>query len=231
MQSLQISSKIDRPGFMLAADTVYFNEWCKILYLSLQRHAPWAHCHFHVFDATDKDLKWLSKHDCTYTHEVTPTAYATDKDTSVLYWSAARYIRFPEIYADATPCIDLDADSIMVNDLPKDVFLRDLENSWVPTRFKTAKVKSLASAIGFGLDTVRHDFTSRLKEVYDNDRLSWALDQRILDIMLAENKIKPMDMRYTDFRFASGAYIWTGKGDRVNYEIFRRAQEPYRRMI
>lgn len=231
MEPLKISSKIDRPGFMLAADTVYFNQWSKILYMSIKKHAPWAHCHFHIFDATDADIDWLAKHDCTYTHEVTPASYAIDKPTAVLYWSAARYIRFPEIYTDSTPCIDLDADSIMINALSKDVFLKDLAKSWVPTRFKKDKVKSLASAIGFGLDDVRHDFTARLKDVYINDRLSWALDQKILDTMLAENKIQPMDMRYTDFRFASGAYIWTGKGDRVNSEIFIKAQESYRKLI
>jgi hypothetical protein len=231
MQPLKISSKIDRPGFMLAADSVYFNQWCKILYFSIRRHAPWAHCHFHVFDATAKDLDWLSKQDCSYTHEITPESYATDKPTSVLYWSAARYIRFPEIYTDNTPCIDLDADSVMVNPLSQEQFLRDLERSWVPTRFKKDKVKSLASAVGFGMDDTRHDFVSRLKNVYDNSRLTWALDQQILDTMIIEGSIQPMDLRYTNFRFAPGSYIWTGKGDRVESEVFKRAQDPYRGMI
>lgn len=231
MEPLAITTKIDRPGFMLAADTRYFNRWTKALYFSIRHHAPWAHCHFHVFDPTEQDILWLKTHDCTFTYEQTPASYAIDLPTSVLYWSAARYIRFPEIYTDATVAIDLDADSVMVRDLSRQQFIEDLSRSWVPARHKKDKIKSLASAIGFGLDTVRHDFAKRLLQVYQEDRLTWALDQRILDTMIVEGHIQTMDLRYTDFRFTSGSWIWTGKGDRVESIEFKQAQAPYLRMI
>lgn len=231
MEPLTITSKIDRPGFMLAADTRYFNRWTKALYFSIRHHAPWAHCHFHVFDPTAADIEWLQRHDCSFTHERTPDAYAIDLPTSVLYWSAARYIRFPEIYVDNTECIDLDADSVMVRDLTREQFLSDLAQSWVPARPKKDKIKSLASAMGFGRDNVRYDFAQRLLTVYRNDRLTWALDQKILDTMIVEGSIHMMDMRYTDFRFTSKSWIWTGKGDRVESTEFQQAQAPYLRMI
>lgn len=231
MEPLDITTKIDRPGFMLAADTRYFNRWCRALYFSIQHHAPWAHCHFHVFDATEHDIQWLQRHDCSFTTERTPESYSQDLPTSVLYWSAARYIRFPEIYADGTACIDLDADSVMMRPLPQSVFMTDLERSWVPARHKKNKIKSLASAVAFGNDSVRHDFAQRLSSVYRDGRLTWALDQRILDTMILEGSIQTMDLRYTDFRFGSGSWIWTGKGDRVESDAFKQAQAPYLRMI
>lgn len=226
MEPLNISKKIDRDGFMLAADTVYFNDWSKTLYMSIRQHAPWAHIHFHIFDPTDQDLEWLKNHECTWTTETTPAKYAVDHETAVLYWSAARYIRFPEIYEDSARVIDLDVDSIMVKPLDQKTFRKDLHQSWVPTR-----PHSLASAVGFGADNVRYTFTQKLKDVYENSMLSWALDQKILDVMLENNEIAAMDLRYTHFKFDPDAYIWTGKGDRVFKRKFQDAIAPYKKLI
>jgi len=226
MEPLDIKHKIDRNGFMLAADTIYFNDWCKTLYMSIRKHAPWAHIHFHIFDATDQDREWLNKHPCTYTTEVTPEHYATDNDTAKKYWVAARYFRVPEIYTDSTLVIDLDADSIMVNPLSQETFEQDLQRSWVPTR-----PSSLASAVAFGRDNVRHVFAERLLDVYHNGSLRWGEDQIILNEMLAKDEIAAMDLRYTHFKFDPSAYIWTGKGDRVYKRKFQERVEAYKPLI
>ena len=211
---------------MLAADTIYFNDWCKTLYMSIRNHAPWAHIHFHIFDATDQDRAWLDQQPCTYTTESTPEHYAVDNDTAKKYWVAARYFRVPEIYTDSTLVIDLDADSIMVNPLSREVFVQDLQRSWVPTR-----PASLASAVGFGHDNVRHVFAERLLDVYHNGSLRWGEDQIILNDMLANDEIGAMDLRYTHFKFDPNAYIWTGKGDRVYRGAFQAAVRPYLELI
>ena len=226
MTPLSIKNKIDRNGFMLAADTIYFNNWCKTLYMSIRKHAPWAHIHFHIFDATSQDQEWLNTHPCTYTTEVTPEHYATDNDTAKKYWVAARYFRVPEIYTDSTLVIDLDADSVMVNPLSQETFEQDLQRSWVPTR-----PASLASAVAFGQDNVRHIFAERLLDVYHNGSLRWGEDQIILNEMLANNEIGAMDLRYTHFKFDPNAYIWTGKGERVNRRQFQEAIKPYQALV
>lgn len=227
MQSLQIDKKIDRDGFMLAADTRYFTDWSKTLYHSIRKHAPWAHVHFHLFDPTDQDLAWLASHDCSYTCESTPENYCQDHTTKVLYWAAVRYIRVTDIYQDHTRVINLDVDSIMVNDLSYDQFVKDLSHTWVPVA-KKRETLSLCSAIGFAPDQGRYHVRNKLETVYKNSRLTWALDQRLCDELLDEGKIQPQDLRYTNFKFDPAAVIWTGKGDRVFKKTFQDKLEFYR---
>jgi hypothetical protein len=230
MQPLNLPKRIDQPGFMLAADTIYFNQWTKYLFFSIQKHAPWAHVHFHVFDPTANDLDWLARANCSYSFETTPEDYCQSHQDRVVYWCAARYIRTIEIYTNSTPVINLDADSIMVQDLPKEQFLKDLDRSWVPVAPKR-ETRSLCSALGFGLDNGRYEVKQALYDVYINSRLSWALDQRLCDQLLDENKLQPMDLRYTDFKMKDTSYIWTGKGDRVDKSSFQNALRPYKHLV
>jgi hypothetical protein len=203
----------------------------KNVYASIKKHAPWAHVHFHIFDPSQQDLDWVSKQLCTYTHEFTPADYSQDHDSKVFYWSAARYMRFVEIYKDSTKAIDLDVDSIMIKALPQAVFEKDLEKSWVPTATKRATL-SLCSAMGFGLDDARYVIRDKLKHIYDTDRLTWALDQRLCDEMLAAGQLQQMDLKYTLYKFGKGdPYIWTGKGDRVGKELFVNAAKEYLHLL
>jgi hypothetical protein len=124
-----------------------------------------------------------------------------------------RWVRINDTFASTTPVIDVDADSIMVRDLSQEQFLEDLKTSWVPTAPKRDQ-RSLASAVGFGNDNARQIFAGMLLNIRDNGRFAWADDQKMLDIMLDQNQIRSMDLRYTDFKFRDDSYIWTGKGDR-----------------
>lgn len=233
MKKLNLEKKIDKDGFLLVCDTKYFNSWAKMLFLSIKTHSSWAHIHFHLFDPTVEDMTWLSKNNCTFSTEVTPEPYSKDKFQSVLYWSAARYIRVPEIYEDSVRVIDLDVDSVMVKELPRSVFINDLKTSWVPVRIKGGKVKSLASAIGFGSDNIRHTYAGYLKDKYDKNELVWALDQSILNDMIAKNEITQMSLKYTDYKFGTKleSYIWTAKGDRVNSEKFVDELNKYKSAV
>lgn len=226
MQPLNLPNLVDQSGFMLAADTVYFNKWTKYLFYSIQKHAPWAHVHFHVFDPVPNDLAWLSSANCSYSFEHTPEQYCQTHQDRVIYWCAARYIRTTEIYTDSTPVINLDADSIMVKDLSKQQFLQDLEHSWVPVAPKR-ETRSLCSALGLAADQGRYAVRKALLDVYTDSRLSWALDQRLCDELLDQNQLQPMDLRYTDFKMKDTSYIWTGKGDRVEKISFQNALKPY----
>lgn len=230
MQPLNLPKLVDKPGFMLAADTIYFNKWAKYLFFSIKEHAPWAHVHFHVFDPTDIDIAWLNKSNCSYSTEVTPDHYCQDHATKVLYWSAARYMRVPEIYADSVPVINLDVDSVMVQTLTQQQFETDMSSSWVPTAPKR-ETRSLCSAIGFAADSGRYDVRAKLYNVYTNSRLTWALDQHLCDELLDENKLQPMDLRYTDYKMKDTSYIWTGKGDRVEKSSFKNAQARYHNLV
>jgi hypothetical protein len=122
MEKLSLDKKVDKNGFMLACDTVYFNNWTKVLYYSLKENCSWAHIHFHLFDPTSEDLEWLSKRDCSFSFEITPIKYCSSLDMKKMYWVTARYTRFAEIYEDSTIAINLDSDSIVVKKLPYEIF-------------------------------------------------------------------------------------------------------------
>lgn len=230
MQPLDLPKLVDKPGFMLAADTIYFNKWTKYLFFSIKKHAPWAHVHFHIFDPTAADLAWLKTADCSYSTEPTPLDYCQSHSDKVIYWCAARYIRTTEIYSDTTLVINLDADSIMVADLSQEQFIDDLKHSWVPVAPKR-ETRSLCSALGLAADQSRYHVRNMLLDVYKTSRLSWALDQRLCDQLLDCGKIQEMDLRYTDFKMKDTSYIWTGKGDRVDKSSFRNALKPYINLV
>ncbi len=240
---LYLRSKIDKPGFMIGCEPNYFDQFAKVLFFSLRKHCPWANVHFHLVDATPANIAWLTTHDCTFSSEVTPAEYCIDPFNKVLYCCAARYFRVPDIYKDNTRVIVLDADSIMVRPLPREKFLTDLsKSSWVPVREKGGKRKSLASALGFGVDNVRHVFANYLKE----GPYYWDKDQGILNGMIERAEISTMDLRYTTHRFESSrpyrrdnwhsslvtrdnCYIWTAKGhDRKKSPAFIKESSKYK---
>jgi hypothetical protein len=204
---------ITTPGFFCGCNTDYFRAWGRVFGLSAKKHAPWAHVHYHVYDGEAQDLDWARQHGFTITVEATPDEYNQDLEQRKAYWSNMRWVRVNETFDTTTPVIDVDADSIMVRDLSQEQFLKDLETSWVPTAPKRDQ-RSLASAVGFGKDNARQIFADMLLNIRDTSRFAWADDQKMLDIMLDRDQIRPMDLRYTDFKFRDDSYIWTGKGDR-----------------
>jgi hypothetical protein len=230
MQPLNLSKLVDQPGFMLACDSGYFNLWAKFLFFSIQKHAPWAHVHFHVFDPSSQDLVWLSKNNCSHSTETTPLNYSSSHEDKVVYWCAARYIRTTEIYTDSTPVINLDVDSVMVKHLSKQQFLQDLQHSWVPTAPKR-ETRSLCSALGLAPDSGRHRVRQVLLDEYTTSRLTWALDQRLCDQLLDSGDLQDMDLRYTDYKMKDTSYIWTGKGNRVNKTSFQTAINNYKHLV
>lgn len=211
-----MNDKISTPGFLCGCDTVYFNQLGKNLYASIREHAPWAHMHFHIFDATDADRTWIQdKEKCSASYEVTPIEYNSNIEDRKAYWSNMRWIKVLEYYNDTTPVIDIDADCIVVKPLSQQQFLQDLQHSWVPTAPKRDQ-RSLASAVGFAADNARHRFAELLLNIKNNGKFRWADDQRMLDVMIDAGEINLMDLRYTDYKFKDNSYIWTGKGERKN---------------
>lgn len=204
---------INSPGFFCGCNTDYFRAWGQVFGLSARVHAPWAHIHFHVFDGTAQDIQWAQSRGFSVTVEPTPDNYNQNIDQRRAYWSNMRWVRATEVFDSATPVVSIDADSIMVRDLSQDQFLQDLETSWVPTAPKREQL-SLASAVGYGLDSARIVFADRMTEILRTSTLTWADDQRLLDNMIAENLIRTIDLQYTDFKLSDSSYIWTGKGDR-----------------
>ena len=98
---------------------------------------------------------------------MTPDAYNNNIDQRRAYWSNMRWVRAAETFDPDTPVISIDADSIMVRDLSKDQFFKDLEHSWVPTAPKRDQL-SLASAVGYGFDNARKIYTDMMLDIYKN---------------------------------------------------------------
>jgi hypothetical protein len=211
-------NKITTAGFLCGCDTEYFNQLGKSLYASIREHAPWAHMHFHIFDATPSDIDWVNNREqCSVSQEATPEQYNQTIEARKAYWSNMRWVKVLEYYDDNTPVINIDADCVMVKPLSQEQFLQDLQRSWVPTAPKRDQ-RSLASAVGFAPDHARYRFAELLLDIKNNGRFQWADDQRMLDVMIDANEIDLMDLRYTDYKFRDNSYIWTGKGERKNGE-------------
>jgi hypothetical protein len=204
---------INKPGFFCGCNIDYFQSWGRVFGLSVKTHAPWAHVHYHIFDGTESDIDYCQQQGFTVSTELTPEKYNQDIESRKAYWSNMRWVRAAETFDKSTPVISIDADSIMVRDLPQQKFLQDLQHSWVPTAPKREQL-SLASAVGYGLDNAREIYSNMMLDILKNSRLAWADDQKLLDIMISNNQIQKMDLQYTDFKFRDDSYIWTGKGDR-----------------
>lgn len=212
------SIKLLEPGFFLGCDSKYFLSWGRVFISSLRKHAPWASVHVHLFDPTPQAYDYILEHQLPATAENIPEKYSQSIELKKAYYSNVRWIRAIELYRDNVPFVCQDADSIMVKDLSKEVFLKDLEKSWVPVAPKRIH-QSLASAAGFGPDQARTIFLKKMQEKLDN--LQWADDQLIFDQMINDAQIEKMDLRYTDFKFSDNSYIWTGKGDRKFKEKYQ----------
>lgn len=218
---------INTPGFFCGCNVDYFQAWGKVFGLSAKVHAPWAHVHYHIFDGTPTEIDFCQQHGFTVTIEVTPENYNKDIEQRKAYWSNMRWVRAAEVFDKSTPLISIDADSIMVRELPKQQFLKDLEHSWVPTAPKREQL-SLASAVGYGVDNAREIYANMMSNILNNSRLAWADDQKLLDKMIIANQIQTMDLRYTDFKFRDDSYIWTGKGDRKFKVKFNEMLSKYK---
>jgi SAM-dependent methyltransferase len=213
-----IQEKIKHPGFYCACDTQYLNTLAKALGSSINRHAPWAHMHFHVFDGTDQDRLWCLANGFTYSSEPTPREYSDTPEQKKAYWVNARFMRIPDLFHDDTAVISLDADSIMIADLSRDQFDQDMHHSWVTTSANRGQ-RSLGSAVGFAADQARHYLKERLQQHLDHGQLYWYLDQEIMDLMLEQGVILEMDLRYSDFKMRPHSYVWTGKGERKSNSV------------
>jgi hypothetical protein len=219
--------KIDKKGFYCSSDTVYFNSWTKLFILSAKQYAPWAHIHVHIFDPIESDYDWCNKNNISISSEITPTKYTETIDTKKGYWVNMRFVRLAELYSDSTSVISVDSDSLFVQKLTEYQFDADLKTSWVTIARRGKSDASLGSAVGFGLDNVRHIFREKLLKHADN--LRWFLDQEILDNMLKDNLIGNMNTKYTDFKYGSESYIWSGKGNRKLKKTFITLAEEYRK--
>ena len=217
--------KIDKKGFYCPSDTVYFNNWTKLFILSAKQYAPWAHIHVHIFDSIESDYDWCNKNNISISSEVTPSQYCDNIETKKGYWVNTRFIRLPELYFDTTPVIAIDSDSLLIQPLSEYQFDQDLAHSWVTVR--GVEDLSLGSAVGFGLDNVRHIYREKLLEHSNN--LRWFLDQEILDGMLKDSLIGKMNIKYSDFKYNNESYIWSGKGNRKFKKTFMALAEEYRK--
>ena len=215
-------TKVDRKGFYLACDHVYFETLAKTFVLSARQHAPWAHTHLHIFDGTQEDQLWSRTQGCSVTVEPTPPEYPTDESRRG-YWVNMRFVRLPELYEDSTPVISVDADSVFARELPETQFDLDMTHSWVTTA-KKREQRSLGSAVGFAADPARHKLKQALLSL---PKLAWYQDQIEMDCLLDQGIFAEQDRRYSDFKMTADSYIWTGKGDRKYKHSFQQLSASY----
>jgi hypothetical protein len=218
-------SRVTRKGFYSASDTHYFRLHGRALFNSIARHAPWAHCHAHIWDATEQDLAWCRDHRVSVTHSVTPTQLITAEQRKG-HWVCARFALIPELYQDDVPVIALDSDSIFWKHITEEEYDRDVEFSWAANReYKKLSFKAQGSSVGLAAnDPARHQLRQKLQ---DHQPWRWDLDEQLLDEMVAQRQMSTMTMRYGDYLMRQENPVWSGKGERKKYPHFKQLQDTY----
>jgi hypothetical protein len=218
--------KNDRKGFYCASDSVYFNLHSQALFKSIRIHAPWAHCHAHIWDANPQDRNWCEQMGVSFSESITPSEYVTAEQRRG-YWVCARFALIPELYSDDVPVIALDADSIFRKHVTEKEYDCDVEFSWSANReYKNLPFRAQGSSAAFAAHhSARHQLRQKLQ---DHQPWRWHLDEELLDEMVAQGLMKSNTMKYGDYKMRSISPVWTGKGDRKNQLIFKPVQQHYK---
>ena len=219
--------KIDRKGFYCASDSVYFNLHSQALFNSIRIHAPWAHCHAHIWDCTEQDRIWCEQMGVGFTESLTPREYKTHEQRCG-YWSCERFALIPTLYDDAVPVIALDADNVFRMDITEKEYDQDVKHSWSANReYKELPFKAQASSAAFAAHhPARHLLRQKLQ---DNQPYNWGLDEELLDEMHSQGHMKSHTMKYGDYKMRGTSPVWTGKGDRKEWPTFKRVQDRYKK--
>lgn len=211
LPQLNLTSKINEPSIYLPSDTNYFNLWTKLFVLSAKKHAAWLNLHCHIFDITEADKLWCVKHGISFSSELTPTGLSDDAKKG--YWVNMRFFRIPEIFDDSAPVLALDVDGLIVNDITRDEFIRDLSQDWVAVREKGSG--SLGGCVGLAANNnARHVIRNKFYEIFQSNGLNWYVDQELFNNLINEGILKTFGMKYVDYHFRPISKIWTGKGNR-----------------
>ena len=219
-------SRVTRKGFYSASDTHYFRLHGRALFNSIAQHAPWAHCHAHIWDATEQDLAWCHDHRVSVTHSATPTQLITAEQRKG-HWVCARFALIPELYSDDVPVIALDSDNIFRKDITEEQYDRDVKFSWSANKeHMNLPFKAQGSSVGMAAHhPARHQLRQKLQ---DHQPWRWQLDQELLDQMVAQGLMATMTMRYGDYKMRQENPVWSGKGGRKEQPWFKQLQEHYR---
>lgn len=224
LPQIQGDTNIANNSFYFGCDTLYFEEYGKVLANSLKIHAPWANIHCHIFNPTAEQLDWCKTKGMTVSYEHIDT---TIREPNT-YYACVRFIRVPEIFQATTRVIALDCDSIAIANLPKDRFISDTETTKV--FWRTKGNKSLASTVLFGPDEVRSVYANQLRTSFEDDSYKWFLDQDVMDQMISENAFGiTTDTTWgTTAPTKKAGLIWTGKGDRKLSKDFQDMLQRYK---
>jgi len=203
---------VKKKGFYCAGDTGFFNQWTRIFVLSALRHAPWAHLHVHVYDGTTQDEKWCQQHGVTFTQQPTPRQYCGSLADKRGYWVCHRFQLLPSLYSDDTAVWAVDCDSVFNRSMSSEEFDQRTQRSWVNAWGDPLSRDqwSIGYAAGFAAnDAARHELSRRLSQ---HGRFEWAVDQIVLDQLLAEGLMQPIYRSHSNHVCSSEAFIWSGKG-------------------
>lgn len=212
LDNLKIENKLNGNFFYFAADSKYLDLYGKALALSLQEQAPWATIHIHIYNPTDEQKSWCKERNVSFSEEEVNINHPEFRTLC----ACLRFIRVPEIFNDYSRIISFDCDVLANNKIPKEKFLDSTNSSAVTIRKGN---KTLASAISFGLDNFRHEYSTRLKENFEKDNIYWFLDQHVLDQMNVEGKIKQLNPEWTSTKMTPDRMIWTAKGNRKTEKV------------
>ena len=226
LPQIQGNTGISKNSFYFGCDTVYFEQYGKVLANSLTVHAPWANVHCHIFNPTDQQLTWCRHKDISVSYEYIDNNIREPNT----YFACVRFIRIPEIFQPKTRIISLDCDSVAIRTLSENQFITDTKSTKVFWRTKGSR--SLASTVIFGPDNIRIEYANRLRLGFDDDSYKWFFDQDILDDMVSKDEFGiTTDVTWgSTYLKKKDSCIWTGKGDKKFTEEFQKLLEQYRNL-
>lgn len=225
LPNIQGQRELSGKYFFFAADKNYFDLYGKPLAMSLKIKAPWAKVHTHLYNPTPEQINWCESKSISYTYEQVDENYQEFKT----YCACVRFIRIPEIFKDNSRVIAFDCDVIANKEIPENKFIEDTNISKVTVK---KNKRALASAITFGPDKFRHEYSNRLRSSFEKDNIYWFLDQDVLDEMIEKNLVQIMGFDWTGTKMTDHQMIWTAKGERKNSkEQYVKLLEFYRSII
>jgi hypothetical protein len=71
------------------------------------------------------------------------------------------------------------------------------------------------------------NYSAKLKQFIDQDRLYWSLDQDLLNHVVPNYRWKDLPIELIDWHMMPDSAIWTAKGTKKNLEIFINEQKKY----
>ncbi len=142
------------------------------------------------------------------------------------YYASVRFIRLNELLTTGQRCLALDVDGlvrapfsmVLPHDTTTNVYL-----------YQKKSGEHLAGAILLNANSkpFLSAFANEITDCINNNDIYWFMDQLVLDHVVVNYTRQILPVSYIDWEMNSQSAIWSAKGKRKEYELFKAEQRKY----